>query len=494
MPRVLSLTIGLLLIAQSASAQFSINLVHEDQLFGGAGQPNITDMLAVDFDDNGTLDIVMYSATEDVLGIALGNGDATFQPITLHPVGISTIPASFDVRGHIGVSDFDGDGLPDIAVMHDQTDTYAIVPSNGTGGIGTPVLQSTVSDASHLRVADVNEDGFDDVLISSLGGFDFSLHAGNGTLTLDVPTTINGGLTSGAQIKHFELVDVDNDDNLDIVVPYVLDETDVPVNQAAIFTGDGTGGFSGGPATIFVETAVAGSPFVEPSFLHLTDLNDDDVLDIVTAQLANEQVGVVPGSLTGFMPAMEQMTNHFTYVEVFSADLDFDGNQDLITLADGPMSFQVLLGDGAFGFTLEPVTMLPTSAAGVFAGLAEDFNGDGKPEIAIGTHYTGALVIYENTTPGTVGTPFVRGDANADGGFDVGDAIAILGSLFTTGPLVCLDAGDSNDDGLADISDAIHVLSALFVAGAPAPFAPHPDCGLDPTPDSLDCDSFPACP
>jgi hypothetical protein len=55
----------------------------------------------------------------------------------------------------------------------------------------------------------------------------------------------------------------------------------------------------------------------------------------------------------------------------------------------------------------------------------------------------------------------------------------------------CADAADADDSGAIDLADAIHLLSALFLGG-PAPAAPFPACGTDPTEDALDCEE--ACP
>lgn len=89
---------------------------------------------------------------------------------------------------------------------------------------------------------------------------------------------------------------------------------------------------------------------------------------------------------------------------------------------------------------------------------------------------------------------FIRCDNNRDGGCDIGDAVFLLAFLFSGGdPCSCEDACDCNDDGAINIADAIFKLDYLFSSGSPPP-SPHPLCGPDPTPDSLDCQSFPPCP
>jgi hypothetical protein len=82
---------------------------------------------------------------------------------------------------------------------------------------------------------------------------------------------------------------------------------------------------------------------------------------------------------------------------------------------------------------------------------------------------------------------FVRGDANGDGAVNISDPIFHLNSLFVGGEAVpCPDAADGNDDGFLNISDAIAVLAFLFQGTTPLQ-PPHPEAGVDPTPDDLGC-------
>ncbi len=84
--------------------------------------------------------------------------------------------------------------------------------------------------------------------------------------------------------------------------------------------------------------------------------------------------------------------------------------------------------------------------------------------------------------PGTQPLRFKRGDANADGGVNIADAIYTLQNLFAQGPpILCPDAADANDDEGVNIADAIYVLQNLFADGPAIP-PPHPGCGNDPTP------------
>jgi hypothetical protein len=84
-------------------------------------------------------------------------------------------------------------------------------------------------------------------------------------------------------------------------------------------------------------------------------------------------------------------------------------------------------------------------------------------------------------------TPFVRGDANLDGGSDLSDGVFLLSFLFLQGSAPgCEDAADFNDSGGLDISDASFLFNTLFLGGPSIP-APAGECGEDPTVDSLTC-------
>jgi hypothetical protein len=135
---------------------------------------------------------------------------------------------------------------------------------------------------------------------------------------------------------------------------------------------------------------------------------------------------------------------------------------------------------------------IPDSCA-IADALVDDCDLNGVPDscdIASGADQNGNGIpdVCENIV-------FRRGDCNASGGFNIADAIIVLNYLFAlTDAVTCIDACDANDDAGIDIADAVFLLGALF-AGGPLPLAPYPDCGEDPTVDTLDCETYGApCP
>jgi ferredoxin len=86
------------------------------------------------------------------------------------------------------------------------------------------------------------------------------------------------------------------------------------------------------------------------------------------------------------------------------------------------------------------------------------------------------------------GGRFRRGDANADGGSDLSDAVRVLQHLFGGAELGCLEAGDVDGSGAIDISDPLHLLAFLFREGPP-PAEPHGRCDTRPGGPRLGCET-----
>ena len=87
-----------------------------------------------------------------------------------------------------------------------------------------------------------------------------------------------------------------------------------------------------------------------------------------------------------------------------------------------------------------------------------------------------------------------RGDFDANGNVNLADPINILNYQFSGGAApTCLKIMDIDDSGNIQLNDPVLLLTYLFSGGA-APSEPFDSCGIDPTEDTITCDSFDACP
>ena len=92
---------------------------------------------------------------------------------------------------------------------------------------------------------------------------------------------------------------------------------------------------------------------------------------------------------------------------------------------------------------------------------------------------------------------FIRGDVDASGGYTLGDGLFFLNYFFSGSPVPgCIEACDVDDSGNLTLGDGLYFLNYFFTGSPtiPPPSGPAPGgCGTDPTPDALDCVSFPPC-
>ena len=176
-------------------------------------------------------------------------------------------------------------------------------------------------------------------------------------------------------------------------------------------------------------------------------------------------------------------------------DLESDGDLDAWVANGAGQPNRVWLNDGGIqGGTLgvfvdSGQTIASSNSYGVSLG---DVDGDGDLDAWVANFELGVGQpnrVWLNPCSVVL---FTRGDVSVDQMLNLADAVTILGYLFSGGLIGCLNSADSNDDSAVDLGDAIHVLNYLFTGGAAPPF-PFPGCGIDPTPDSLTCESNTGC-
>jgi len=115
----------------------------------------------------------------------------------------------------------------------------------------------------------------------------------------------------------------------------------------------------------------------------------------------------------------------------------------------------------------------------------------GSPTV---TRYRAVYRYIGEIDPGGGETPYQRGDVNTDGDLNLTDVVNLLNALFIGSvTITCDKAADVTDDTMLDLSDAIRLLNYLFIGGDDLS-PPFKACGEDPTPDTLTCESYQACP
>ncbi|HYW47857.1 MAG TPA: FG-GAP-like repeat-containing protein [Bryobacteraceae bacterium] len=341
-------------------------------------------MFAMDFNDDGNLDLVFASGHPDVLypgslyaTVLFGNGDGTFQ----------NAPAAYNLAswGGYGVvslamADFNGDGLRDV-VMGTNYGPYLALGQSG--GLQAPRKLTSVR-GTFVATADVNGDGRADLVL--IDGTNVGTYLGNGDGTFQAEVTYAAGpgfptfVTAG---------DVNGDGRSDVAVaygsPYDNQSSGIP-SSVLVFTTKSGGGFNSGV------TVPTGTNTVQVA---LADVNADGKLDLIAVNLGyayrNSGSTVVAGSVTvslgkgdGTFQAPVPYTVGQNPISLAVADVNGDGKPDLIvgTVTASAADIAVLLGKGDGTFTV-PTTLIGTYSWPAALTVA-DFDGDGKPDLAIG--------------------------------------------------------------------------------------------------------------
>lgn len=424
-------------------------------------------LAAADFNSDGVEDLVTVGNAD--ISVLLSQGP--------EPSYESSNIAFGGQLWNVVTDDFDDDGDSDFAVAGTTLTSYL---GDGLGGFNQSWSEGQ-GNANGLAAGDFDEDGLVDLVVSIPGFYDpgelkVYLGDGAGGFALDGTYLLDnqGGV-------HIAIGDLDDDGHLDVV-----SANNTNLGAIAVLLGAGDGTF--GDFTVF-------EPGTAVSFLEVVDLNLDGSLDVVAVAFALSESAfmVLYGDGAGNLsPPVTFPANDGPW-SVSVADFDDDGHLDLALprtdfLIPRECLVDVYLGDGTGEYDDYESFVVGT---GPWGTIARDLDGDGRLDLA--TANTGSddvTILLNRTEP----IQFRRGDCNGNGQTDIVDAIHGLNVLFIDGigPAACLDACDVNDLGNFDIADMIHLLTTLFQGGGPIP--PPVTCGEDPTPDTLDCSQFDACP
>lgn len=228
------------------------------------------------------------------------------------------------------------------------------------------------------------------------------------------------------------------------------------------------------------------------------DFNRDGKPDLAVSNFNSNNVSILLNNgVGGFATAVNFAVGIQPFGLVVS-DFDGDGKLDIAVAnsGDGDNTVSILPGDGNGGFATAvnfPVVGLKPAALAV-----GDFNGDGKPDLAVARVGDNKVTILGNFTPapsafifvflsefGPGGTPdgVAVGDFNRDGKLDI--AVGVLGAVKvtlgdgtganfgtgqfftvqTTGPFgsIALTVGDFNEDGKQDLAVVIETRPNAFI-------------------------------
>jgi hypothetical protein len=180
-----------------------------------------------------------------------------------------------------------------------------------------------------------------------------------------------------------------------------------------------------------------------PLWIAVGDFNGDGNPDLVASNLLSNSVSILLGNGDGTFQKGGSFATQKEPLTVAVADFNSDGNADLAVVSSMSGTFSILLGNG--DGTFQPQVAYHVAEGGdedpYFLAVA-DFNGDGKPDLAVAVGGQGQTSMLLGRGDGT----FQPAMNYAPGGYT-------------------LAVADFNGDGIADLATGTFALTILFGKG-----------------------------
>ena len=319
---------------------------------------------------------------------------------------VATYKSGGQYATSLAVSDLNGDGNPDLAVVNNGSGSVGVLLGNDDGTFQAAVTYSSGSSwAVGLAVADVNRDSKPDLLVTTLtsggaAGIGVLLGKGDGSFQPSMVYATGGDVDYSVAVT-----DVNGDGKPDIVTTSLCNGCANGAVHVLLGNGDGT----------FQSPTSYSSGGVYASGIAVADVNGDGKKDLVVTNycisgsssncangtfgmVADGSAGVLLGNGDGtFQPVVSYDSGGKTSWAVAVADVNGDGKPDLVvtnacgnssncSTSDGLVG--VLLGNGSGTFQ----TAVSYDSGGWYSeGVAiADVNGDGKLDLLV-TNYAACL-------------------------------------------------------------------------------------------------------
>lgn len=383
-------------------------------------------VMAADVDLDGDIDILTADNYTVQITVHPNFGDGTFPIPSLYP--------THPISGALDAADVDLDGDLDVVTSADGAAAtgvhVAVLKNNGDGSFAPFQTHSIRSGGVQAKFRDLNGDGYPDLLFAtsrSSPPYDFHTVINQGDGAFGAVQTWSVNACGWSDIDAF---DIDNDGDLDVVITEWLGCPNVPNSARRIFfslnNGDGTF------ATPY-EKVVNPSP----SSIAGADLDGDGNIDLVTGQVQSIDVHIGLGNGNFQAPVSYSVVQNPYDIEI--VDLNADGILDVATANDGDSAaMSILLGNGGGTFQSSQNYAGATSPdlRNVFGITAGDMDNDGDIDLIVGNQASNDLSLYLNQGNGIfeyhmrygvyygAAAPFF-GDFDGDGKGDIAAVVSL---------------------------------------------------------------------
>jgi hypothetical protein len=299
--------------------------------FSAGNLPN--DIAIGDFNRDAKPDLAVANHEEKHLSVLLGDGNGGFTPTPNSPVTVEVRP---HVHG-VATGDFDHDGKLDLVTDSWANDQVVVLFGDGQGNFRTPGTFVKVGKRPYQRhrVADVNDDGKADIIITNMEGNNVTVLLSDGRGGFKQPA--GSPFPCGDAPFNLAVGDVNGDGKVDLAI------VDSPGSMAeghgkdglTVLLGNGDGGF----------TILAGSPFATgriPNRVAIGDVNGNGVADIAVSSPDSNNITLFLMSSKGIVSSSTIATGGRPK-GLAIRDLNGDGKADMVITNNSDNTVSVML-------------------------------------------------------------------------------------------------------------------------------------------------------
>jgi cysteine-rich repeat protein len=322
---------------------------------------------------------------------------------------------------NILVEDTNGDQLLDLIASYPTQGKVRVFFGSEDNQFGDFFEVNVNTDARLVSVADLNQDGSFDFVVTT--ETNFLVFTGNGDGTF----TSGQGFFGGLDLRGLALADLDGDQLPEQIL------LDFEQNRVRTLPGLGDGTFDlSASNTVSVE--------VQPIALSIVDIDQDGDNDIITANLSGTISVVINDA--GILTANTPINANGTPTALTTADFNGDGLLDIGVIKQAGSAFVSIFkqNDSSVSFQEAGDFAAPDSPGGL---IAADVDLDEDADIAVTSESGASVTILVNNGQGqfpaeaptaTTTSPkaIAAGDINRDGLIDFVTAGQDLGLIFST--------------------------------------------------------------
>jgi len=372
-----------------------------DPLATGTGS---SDLLVVDLDQDGTLDLALVDSIDGQLRIHFNDGTGHFADSFLYPGAASTY-GHWDRPVALAAAPIFGNGI-DLIIGDPIARSISILFNDGTGNFDLSREDIFIGhQVADIIATDLDADADVDIAVANSDDASVTVLLNNGEGTFNARVTYQVGEGPAALLA----AHIDADDHADLVVANRIS------GSVSVLLGNRNGSF------MIRQDLVVG---LEPVALAMVDYDADGDNDLLVGNQGSLDVAVLKNEEGGVLVLEERVSVGIAVDDLALSDLTADIFSDLVVGSSAGSHLVFLENEAGVEFVSRDILSsdLPVTKVGI-----ADFNADGANDIAALLGAEGQVQIFLNEDARRLDPPRAPTRVRAaDVGRDLGRQIEVL--------------------------------------------------------------------